>query len=157
MDPVTPRLNLEPDRNPDSPRERTLRKQLHDVQTRLAVQRNHYEDTLEKMREAHAKRERHGPELDAARKTIHQLNAEVSDMKAAASRDMTERQMLESRLAAGAERRKDAILCLNALLTCEDDKLSDEAYDKRMDTVIKHARRIVTAERAAILKERGGK
>lgn len=112
--------------------------------------------------------EAHGPESgDMVRRLGRQLaslnvalkrqNEQLARQRAELSRAQLDLSAAEARIAAGAERRKDAIICLNALLTCEDDNLTDEAWEKRMDTVVKHARRIVSAERAAILRERDSK
>lgn len=65
-----------------------------------------------------------------------------------------ELQAAEARVTAGAARRREAIVTLNALLTCEDETLSDEAYDARLDAVFRRARMLVSAEKAAIVTER---
>lgn len=81
MDLVEPRLCLEPEHSTDTPRERTLRKQLHDVQTRLANQRNHYETVLEQMLKAPVTQEVMASELAAAHRGIHRLRADIEALK----------------------------------------------------------------------------
>ena len=57
----------------------------------------------------------------------------------------------EARVAAGAERRREMTHILFALLTCEDDDLPDCVYERRMDNIIRRARTLVSAEKAAAL------
>jgi hypothetical protein len=163
------RVSTEPPIVPDTPRERELRKQVNDLhakmaelrdahkarvaalEARLQAQKDHIRsfETSAMERQMAASATVKGAESRAAG-----YRAQMERTQREAEQNRLERQAMESRLAAGAERRKDAIICLNALLTCEDDDLTDKAWEKRMDTVVKHARRIVSAERAAILKER---
>lgn len=164
---TAPRVSTEPPLVPDTPRERELRKQVNDLhakvaeekqrrldsvkalEARLQAQKDHIRtfETASVERQQQAAASVRGAESRAAgyRATMERLQKEVERMRLDAK-------AMEARLAAGAERRKDAIICLNALLTCEDDDLSDSAYDARMDRVVQYARRIVSAERKAILE-----
>jgi len=84
--------------------------------------------------------------------------AEMSQSLRAATQEnerlRLELQAAEARVTAGAARRREAIVILNALLTCEDETLSDEAYEARLDAVFRRARVLVSAEKAAIVAER---
>lgn len=66
-------------------------------------------------------------------------------------RDLTEQvARLESRLSAGAERRRGALLCLNGLLACEDEDMPEEEWERRMDRVVRDARTILSLEKTAV-------
>lgn len=66
-------------------------------------------------------------------------------------RDLTEQvARLESRLSAGAERRRGALLCLNGLLACEDEDMDEAEWERRMDRVVRDARTILSLEKAAV-------
>lgn len=91
------------------------------------------------------------PNGSIPQKEADALRARINTLKDELKSEALKQQVLESRVAAGSERRKDAMITLVALLRCEDDPMTDSEWQARMDTVVKHARRIVSAERAAIL------
>ena len=154
---MNPRVNTEPSLTPDTPRERELRKQVNDLHEKVAHLRATFAEQLLNMRTNKEKHERHGPELDEARGALARQRVQVAKLEEARKHDELERKVLESRVAAGAERRKDAMITLVALLRCEDDHMDDAEWERRMDTVIRHARRIVTAERTAAVVHGGQK
>lgn len=87
---------------------------------------------------------------DTLRQNLDAANERIASLKA-------RHEHYEGRIAAGAERRREMVVTLHALVTCENDgRLSDEAYDARMDAVVRKARTLVSLERAAILAGKEG-
>lgn len=138
-----------PEQPNETPREREYRKQINDLHAKLARQRENLNGQIEAMRRA---RMPASEALQHAEKNAADLRARIDQLHAKLSAAQETISAMEERLAAGASRREAAIHALNALLTCEDDDtLSDDAYEQRMDAVVRTARTIVSAERAVRL------
>lgn len=60
-----------------------------------------------------------------------------------------EAEMLKSRIAAGMERRRHALLALNGLLACEDEAMDDAEWHRRMNDVVRLARTVLSLEKSA--------
>lgn len=82
-------------------------------------------------------------ELDVCRQQNNQLRSTIAGLEEKVAR-------LESRLSAGAERRRAALLCLNGLLACEDEDMDEVEWERRMDRVVRDARTILSLEKAAV-------
>lgn len=93
---------------------------------------------------------------DAIQKASGKRRRELEESEQKLIAALHERPILIARIEAGVERRRAMVHVLNALLTCEDDpSLTDEQHDERMDEIVKRARTLVAAERAAVLRGEG--
>lgn len=61
-----------------------------------------------------------------------------------------ESEVLKSRIAAGMERRRAALLALNGLLACEDEAMDDAEWERRMNDVVRQARTVLSLERSQV-------
>lgn len=61
-----------------------------------------------------------------------------------------ESEVLKSRIAAGMERRRAALLALNGLLACEDEAMDDAEWERRMNDVVRQARTVLSLERSKV-------
>jgi len=84
-------------------------------------------------------------ELDECRREKNLLKARVYALEEQCRR-------LESRVAAGMERRREALICLNMLVSTETngDDLSDAEYYARLDATVRKARTVLSLEKEAI-------
>lgn len=149
-----PRLYPEADPNrPDSPLEAQLRRQLRDVQTRLQAQKQSFEQQLAGLRDRLERQRTHYEGLFNSH--LRQIKSELPSLKTENARLMDENQALRAAVDAGIERRSDMMYLLNMLVVTDDNqKLSDDAYDRTMELILRKARTIVSAERLAIQRAR---
>lgn len=100
------------------------------------------------------------PKVDKAaelQKRIDDLTARLRTQQersaALATRAATleeEAEVLKSRIAAGMERRRAALLALNGLLACEDEAMDDAEWERRMNDVVRQARTVLSLERSQV-------
>ena len=118
----------------ETPREREYRKQLNDLHTKLARQRENLNGQIEAMRRKH---EAAGQALVEAQH-LREINEE-----------------LETRISAGIYRRTLLFHVACLLLKSEDDPtLTDEQADALLEEAIRHARTVVSMERIARAEDR---
>ncbi len=152
--PTKVRINPEPPHAPDSPRERALREQVNALLAQVdRLKERLRAPTSRKGAAAIAEAYTRASQAEAA-SGRHRRRMEEAERELSAA--LRERAVLTARVDAGAERRREMIHVLNALLTCEDDTtLTDGQHDRRMDEVVKRARTLGAAERAAVMRGEG--
>lgn len=143
-----------PEQRDETPREREYRKQINDLHVKLSQTRVHYEKQIDGMRRARTPAQTAVKDMEQHTKGLRVL---VEKLEADLAAAKAEHNRFEERIKAGQDRRREMVITLNALLTCEDDAgLSESAYEARMDAVVRRARLLVSAEKAAMLPPKGG-
>lgn len=131
----------------ETPREREFRRQINDLQLKLARQRANFEAEVAKMREARA--------ASAAQQAIQTPKKSGAEWRAEVHALQEALAAMQSRVDAGMYRRTRMLHVLGVFVKCEDDPtMTDERYEELMTEALKQARALVSLERRAREEER---